>query len=103
MLPDCKITFRGQPGQEKKENSSKTCLIVPRFLDIVPPYHRRISVIIIASIGREINFSKQLLLMILQFSDHFASIRVLSLKRRVWRGGQINFWRSRIGKKFLRR
>ncbi len=49
-------------------------LVIPRFLDIVSPNHGCISVIIIAGISRKVHFSEELLLMMLEFSDHIGSI-----------------------------
>jgi hypothetical protein len=45
-------------------------LVISRFLDIVSSNHRRISVLIVAFPFDEIDLSKELLLMMLEFADH---------------------------------
>jgi hypothetical protein len=61
-------------------------------------------VVVVASIGRKVNFAQKLLLMMLEFSDHFASILVLEMRIEVWRGSGNIFWgMARTGRTFLRR
>ncbi len=66
-----------------KTNPCKTIVlgVISRFLDVVPPNHRSIPMVVIAGVSREIDFPKELLLMMLQFSDHFG--RSLLFRARV--------------------
>ena len=45
-------------------------LVVSRLLDVVPSNNSRISMIIVTCVGCEIDFSEELLLVVLEFSDH---------------------------------
>lgn len=45
-------------------------LEVSRLLDVVSSNHCRISMVIVAFVGRKVYFLKELLLMMLQFPDH---------------------------------
>jgi hypothetical protein len=54
-------------------------LIIAGFLDIVSSNYRRVSVVVIPSVGREIDFPQELLLMMLEFSNHFASMFCLDV------------------------
>jgi hypothetical protein len=45
-------------------------LVISRLLNVVPSDNSRISMIVVACVGCEIDFSKKFLLMMLEFSDH---------------------------------
>ncbi len=57
------------------ERSAETVifLVVAGFLDVVTSDYRCVSVVVVPCIRREIDFSKELLLMVLEFSDHDGS------------------------------
>ncbi len=55
-------------------------LIISWLLDIVPSNYRRISMIVVAGICGEVDFSKELLLMMLESSDHFDQLLLRALE-----------------------
>ena len=56
-------------------------LVVPGLLDIISSNYRRISVIVVAGIGSKVDLSKELLLMMLEFSDHLDQLFLRELCR----------------------
>lgn len=47
-------------------------LIICRFLDVVSSNYGRISMVVVAGVGGEVDFSKEFLLVMLEFADHLA-------------------------------
>ncbi len=49
--------------------------VIGRLLNGISPYDSGISMIFVRGIGNEVNFSKELLLMVLKFSHHLVGLR----------------------------
>jgi len=66
---------RGKPMGELLERSAETVvfLVVAGFLDVVASDYRCVAVVVVPRVRREVDFSKELLLMVLEFSDHDVS------------------------------
>jgi hypothetical protein len=61
-------------------------LIITRLLDVVSADYSRFAVVIITSVGRKIDLPKELLLMMLELSDHCVWVLVCFTSLRSWRG-----------------
>lgn len=61
-------------------------LIICRFLNVVSSNYGRISMVIVAGVGGEVNFSKEFLLVMLELADHLALLFYFFLDLPILRG-----------------
>lgn len=62
-----------RPSQEETYPAKPIVLrVVSRFLDCIPPYDCSIPMIVVGSVGGEVDLPQELLLMMLKFAHHFS-------------------------------